>query len=158
MPPVFSSLAVPWKVWVPLLKHLSVHQRSSPTTKFWLYWFCCKKGIFKLAIGLWVYAVSTGFQIKVQVIYMSWKLRFQTVLNTWLATVFSQFFLYDEREGISLTRHVGKIIQTQTLTSQFEKSFAKGNDAKYIVSYSGWTEGLYQGPVKDQLNKDSFEL
>lgn len=45
--------------------------------------------------------------------------------------------------------------------SQFEggkKALLKRNGAKYLVSYNGWTEGLYQGPVKEQLNKDSFEL
>lgn len=45
--------------------------------------------------------------------------------------------------------------------SQFEKkkeALLKRNGAKYLVTYSGWTEGLYQGPVKEQLNKYSFEL
>lgn len=45
--------------------------------------------------------------------------------------------------------------------SQFEKkkeALLKRNGAKYLVTYSGWTEGLYQGPVKEQLNKDYFEL
>lgn len=58
---------------------------------------------------------------------------------TWLTTVFSQFFLYDD---------AGKIIQIQTLTSQCfslgktaslerKKALVKRNGAEYLVSYSG---------------------